>query len=465
MNKRARKVGQVKGKVVESSTSEEEKESTDSSMSSDTSIFHIMEIVKEKRGRVKAIFELKDEGEHYILYLTANGRKFECLLDTGSPISIMPHSYRNLLKPKALIEEETKRNFVDVNNNPVKISTRREVKEIDFPILGMDNFRKMGLKVIQDSEDNIEDKLKHCRNEEMASRKERIACLESKVEVMKRETLTKFKKLFEENKILNNFKYKVEFKLDFKVEQQKGKRIPIHVQEAVDKELQRLIKEGHITKLEQVGKNVFVSPAVIAIKGDGSVKIAMDAVRLNKQIVKKTSQMPNLNELLDQVCIKITTNQEEEIWISLIDLEYAFGQIELDEETAKHCVIAIVGGKATGHYRFNRGFYGLADMPVIFQEKIEKTLKYTAPAWQDAVILVTRGSIEQHKRELDELLSLLEKEGYKASFKKSNMFEKKANWCGFAIDDKGISPKEDKVAAVMQISPPKTLKEVKSFVG
>ena len=124
-----------------------------------------------------------------------------------------------------------------------------------------------------------------------------------------------------------------------------------------------------------------------------------------------------------------------------------------------------MGGNATGHYRFNRGFYGLANMPVIFQEKFDKTIQNTAPAWQDAVIIVTRGPIEKHKKELDEVLGLLEKQGYKASFKKYKLFEKKATWCGFAIDEKGISPKEDKVAAVVKINPPKTLKEVKSFIG
>ncbi len=148
----------------------------------------------------------------------------------------------------------------------------------------------------------------------------------------------------------------------------------------------------------------------------------------------------------------------------MIDLEYAFGQINLDEETARHCVIAIIGGRATGHYTFNRRFYGLADMPVIFQEKIDKTLRNTAPAWQDDVIIVTRSPIEKHKKELDEVLGLLEKEGYKASFKKSKLFEKKATWCGFELDENGISPKKDKVAAVKKINPPKTLKEVKSLL-
>ncbi len=89
-------------------------------------------------------------------------------------------------------------------------------------------------------------------------------------------------------------------------------------------------------------------------------------------------------------------------------------------------MIAIVGGKTTEHYRFNRGSYGLADMPIIFT-----TLKNTAPAWQDDVIIVTRGSIDKHKKELDEVLGLLEKQGYKASFKNIPIY--------FAMNDKKSS--------------------------
>ena len=58
-------------------------------------------------------------------------------------------------------------------------------------------------------------------------------------------------------------------------------------------------------------------------------------------------QMPWLSELLDQVSIKISGNRQAKLNVSTIDLEYAFGQIDLHEETSKHCVAAIVGGKAT----------------------------------------------------------------------------------------------------------------------
>ncbi len=226
------------------------------------------------------------------------------------------------------------------------------------------------------------------------------------------------------------------------------------MQAAVEKEVEKLIKEGHLSKLEQLDEETFVSPAVIAVKSDGSVKIAMDAVQLNKQIVKKKSQMPNLQELLDRISIKISQNTSERLYITVIDLKYAFGQIRLHEDTAKHCVIALVGGKVTGHYRFNKGFYGLADMPVIFQEKLDKTLNFRTPVWQDDIIIVTRGSAEEHFEEVTEVLNILEENGYRASLEKSKFFQKSATWCGFDIDENGIRPKNNRVEAVLKIEPP-----------
>ena len=68
------------------------------------------------------------------------------------------------------------------------------------------------------------------------------------------------------------------------------------------------------------------------------------------------------------------------LYITTIDLEDAFGQVKLHPDTSKHCNIAIIGGDDTGYYQFKKGFYGLSDMPTIFQENIEKTLEYQTPA-------------------------------------------------------------------------------------
>ena len=79
--------------------------------------------------------------------------------------------------------------------------------------------------------------------------------------------------------------------------------------------------------------------------------------------------------------------------------------------------------KFTGYYRFLKGFYGLADIPTIFQEKIDQTLENKHPAWLDDIIVVTKVSKEQHKKELTDVLTRLENAGYRLSGGKSEIFK------------------------------------------
>ncbi len=83
-----------------------------------------------------------------------------------------------------------------------------------------------------------------------------------------------------------------------------------------------------------------------------TIAIALDAKELNKRIIRQRMQMPNLDDLKGRISIKITEDRKSRLWITTIDLKYAFGQVKSAENKAKYCVVAIVGGKATGHYRF-----------------------------------------------------------------------------------------------------------------
>ena len=111
-------------------------------------------------------------------------------------------------------------------------------------------------------------------------------------------------------------------------------------------------------------------------------------------------------------------------------MKYAFGQIKLYPETSRHCIFTMVGGKITGHYRFKKGFYGLADMPVIFQENIDRVLNNQTPAWQDDVLIVTRGVAHEHFNDINNILKALEDAGYRASLEKTELFKKEIDWLG-----------------------------------
>ena len=183
--------------------------------------------------------------------------------------------------------------------------------------------------------------------------------------------------------------------------------MPIHFQNSVRHELEKLIENGHLEKADGTTEKCFASPAVISIKKYKSVKIDLDSRKLNESCIKRKTAKPNMDELISKISAEIT-NSNGEIWMSKIDLDYAYGQAKLSKESSKQCVFSIIGGDFTGHYRFKKGFCGLSDIPTVFQEHIDKVLEIKTPVWLDDIICVTNGSVDDHERELLEVLSKLE---------------------------------------------------------
>ena len=136
----------------------------------------------------------------------------------------------------------------------------------------------------------------------------------------------------------------------------------------------------------------------------------------------------------------------------------------LSDETSRQCVFAITGVNFSGHYRFKKGFYGLADIATIFQEKIDRTLEYCTPAWLDDIKVVTRGNREDHEKKLFNVLKKLENAGYRASKRKSEFF-KKMKWLGHEIDEDGLKQNKEKVEAILELNHPENPKQSKSFLG
>ena len=131
-------------------------------------------------------------------------------------------------------------------------------------------------------------------------------------------------------------------------------------------------------------------------KKDKTVKIALDARKLNDSCIEKRPHMPNMDELLNQISSELSNNERDPIWISVKGLDYAYGQMRLSPETSKHCNFAITGEKINGYYRFLNGFNGPVDIPTIVQEKIDRNLGHQIPIWLDDIITVTHGTKEQH---------------------------------------------------------------------
>ena len=90
-----------------------------------------------------------------------------------------------------------------------------------------------------------------------------------------------FPRLFIREGKINKFKLTTQFEPNLKPSQQRGRRIPIQLQEAVNEEINRMIKKGKIEKVKTIKEDVFIHPTVITVKKDRTVKIAIDTRKMN----------------------------------------------------------------------------------------------------------------------------------------------------------------------------------------
>ena len=76
-------------------------------------------------------------------------------------------------------------------------------------------------------------------------------------------------------------------------------------------ELEKRIKKGFLEEADNTTGYCFVSPAVITIKEDKSVKIVLDSRKLNESCIKRKATMPNMDELISKISAKITKSKGE----------------------------------------------------------------------------------------------------------------------------------------------------------
>ena len=153
--------------------------------------------------------------------------------------------------------------------------------------------------------------------------------------------------------------------------------------------------------------------------------------------------MPNIDNLIDTIQQNLITNASQETeYFSTLDLKYAYSQVNLDPETARHCNFIIISGEGTGIYRFITGFYGLADMPAAFQ----KLMAYTLVGLQDThcflddIIILSRGSKEEHLKLFYKCFKKLDKDNLRIKLSKCHFAKTEIQWLGHKFTHSEMAP-------------------------
>jgi hypothetical protein len=129
------------------------------------------------------------------------------------------------------------------------------------------------------------------------------------------------------------------------------------------------------------------------------------------------------------------------------------------------CTIIFPWGKYSYlRLRLPMGFAGSAD---IFQAKmgiLMESLEYVR-AYIDDLLVITKGSLDNHLAKLEAVFIRLRDAGLKVNAAKSFFCTGETEYLCYILTRGGIKPQEKKLQAILAINPPNTVTELRRFLG
>ena len=144
--------------------------------------------------------------------------------------------------------------------------------------------------------------------------------------------------------------------------------------------------------------------------------------------------MPNIDMLIDTISQHLTNTQNgQQAYFTTLDLKYAYSQLKLHLDAAKHCNFNINCGESTGTHRFKTGFYGLTDMPAEFQKAMDYTFVGLQNTYRflDDIIIVSTGTETDHLAYVTKCLKKIDEDKLRVNLQKYQFAKTEIEWLGY----------------------------------
>ena len=120
-----------------------------------------------------------------------------------------------------------------------------------------------------------------------------------------------------------------------------------------------------------------------------------------------------------------------------------------------------------GAYEYLRLPMGIMESPDIFQEQMSNLFHDIefVRACLDDLLVITKGTFEEHLRSLETILQRLQEAGLKVNAEKSAFGVKELEYLGYWLTPNGIKPLANKIEAIHKLARPKNEREMLSILG
>jgi hypothetical protein len=221
-------------------------------------------------------------------------------------------------------------------------------------------------------------------------------------------------------------------------------------------ELKRQVDELMSKKFIRPSVSPWGAPVLLVKKKDGSSRLCVDYRQLNKVTIKNRYPLPRIDDLMDQL-------QGASIF-SKIDLKSGYHQIRVKTEDIPKTAFRT----RYGHFEYLVMPFGVTNAPAVFMDYMNRIFhpfldKFVVVFIDD--ILIYSKSHEEHEEHLRQVLSVLREKQLYANPSKCEFWLEEVNFLGHVISKEGIAVDPAKVKAVVEWRRPKTVTDIRSFVG
>jgi hypothetical protein len=223
------------------------------------------------------------------------------------------------------------------------------------------------------------------------------------------------------------------------------------------KDLRRQLDEWTAADIAEPSDSPWCSALVPVRKKDSDkLRWTVDFRNLNKLTVRDSFPLPNIQQNLESLAGARV--------FSSLDAAGAFHGIPMDEESMPLTAF----GTPWGLYHFRAMPFGIVNGPPIYSRLIAKALQHLPSHFHLCYIddvLVYSNNVTEHFHHLELILQAHANAGMKLKLKKCKIARNEVEYLGHLVSQEGISMVKSYVQRILDFPRPRTIKELRSYLG
>jgi hypothetical protein len=231
-----------------------------------------------------------------------------------------------------------------------------------------------------------------------------------------------------------------------------SRSIPFAMRPIIRKQIEQMLADDIL----EVSNSPFINPMTVVPRPGKSPRLCVDARRVNSVMIPDRERAPPLHELLQRF--------HGARYMTSIDLNQSFLQIPLKPESRQYTAFLF----DSTVYQYKRTPYGFKNSLSAFVRALKMVLRSETSSFVVCYvddILLYSSCFAEHLKHVEIVLRKLTEAGFTINAAKSRFCRAEVSFLGHKINQYGVSPDPERMAAILKFPPPRNQKQLRQFLG